>query len=150
MMAMPFLQTSASSIVIWGKMNLPPMVEMISSTSFPFAASRHRETASISCALPSTISRFGVVSGGKIAVSLDGTRQRAMHRCPAARVCLSAERPTPVLAPRKATVLEFVVIVLVVWLCFGDARLELLSKMLCMTLESRVAEASYCWIYKIC
>ena len=104
----------------------------------------------MSCALPWMISRFGVVEGGKMAVSLDGTRQRAMHRWPAARVCLSAERPTPVLAPRKATVLEFVVIVLVVWLCVGDARLELLCVLLCTRLESRVIEVSYCCIYKIC
>ena len=64
-----------------------------------------------------------------MAVSLDGVRQRAMHRWPAARVCLSAERPTPVLAPRNATVLELVVIVLVFWLCFGDVRVEMLYKM---------------------
>ena len=61
-----------------------------------------------------TISRFGVVSGETMAVSLDGLRQRAMDRWPAARVCLSVERPTPVLAPRNAMVLEFVVILLVV------------------------------------
>ncbi len=48
-------------------------------------------------------------------VSLEGTRQRAMQWWPAARVCLSAERPTPVLAPKNATVfvLELLVIVLV-------------------------------------
>ena len=32
-----------------------------------------------------------------------------MQRWPAARECLRAERPTPVLAPRKVTVLEWVV-----------------------------------------
>ena len=46
-------------------------------------------------------------------VSLDGTRQRAMHWWPAAMVCLSAARPTPVLAPRNATVLWLVAITVV-------------------------------------
>lgn len=83
-------------------------------------------------------------------VSLDGVRQRAMHRWPAARVCLSAERPTPVLAPRNATVLESVLIMLVVWLCFGDARVELLYEMLCTRLESKMAESRYCCRIKLC
>ena len=110
--AMPFRQTSGSSIVM-DAVNLAPMVEMISSTSFPSEANRILETAAVSCALPSMIWRLGVVSGGRMAVSLEGVRQRAIHWWPAARVCLSAERPTPVLAPRKATVLVFVVIVVV-------------------------------------
>lgn len=109
---MPFRQTSGSSIVMVA-VTLAPMVKMISSTSFAFEAKRVLETAAVSCALPSMIWRFGVVSGGRMAVSLEGLRQRAMHWWPAARVCLSAERPTPVLAPRKAMVLVFVVIVVV-------------------------------------
>ena len=52
MLVMPFLQTSGSSIVIFKPTNLAPIVEMISSTSFPFSASRQLETAAISCALP--------------------------------------------------------------------------------------------------
>ena len=61
-----------------------------------------------------------------------------MHWWPAARVCLSAERPTPVLAPRKATVFVFVDIVVVVWLGFGDVRVGLLCRMLCTRLESKI------------
>lgn len=72
-----------------------------------------------------------------MAVSLDGTRQRAMHWWPAARVCLSAERPTPVLAPRNATVLLRVAIVVVVWWCIDNAGMGLLCKMLCTRLEVR-------------
>ena len=49
-----------------------------------------------------------------MAVSFEGTRQRAMQRWPAARVCLRAERPTPVLAPKKAMVLMLVVAVVMV------------------------------------
>ncbi len=45
---------------------------------------------------------------GKMDVSFEGERQSAMHWLPAARLCLSAERPTPALAPRKATVLVII------------------------------------------
>ena len=124
---MPLRHTSGSSIFMVA-VTLGPMVETMASTSFPFEANRHLDTAEVSCAFPSMIRRLGVVSGGRMAVSLEGMRQRAMHWWPAARVCLSAERPTPVLAPRKATVLVFVVIVVGAWLCFGDVRVELLCE----------------------
>ena len=48
-----------------------------------------------------------------MAVSLDGSRQSAIHWWPAARVCLSAARPTPALAPKKATVLVLGLIIFV-------------------------------------
>lgn len=60
------------------------------------------------------ILRLGVDPAGKMASSFDGVRQSAVHWRPAARLCLRAERPTPVLAPKKATVLVLEAIV------FGD------------------------------
>lgn len=57
------------------------------------------------------IFRLGVEPAGKMASSFDGVRQSAVHWRPAARLFLRAARPTPVLAPKKATVLVLEVIV---------------------------------------
>lgn len=115
--AIPLRQTSASSMVRRDQTKAPPIVVMMASTRVPSGFCRHWETEARSCALPRIILRLGVVLGGRVEVSLEGVRQRAMQLWPAARVCLRAERPMPVLAPRKATVLA------IGWgtrWCFGD------------------------------
>lgn len=111
---MPVRQTFGSSIVSFEAMKAPPMVETMKSTSLPGLAWMHFETSAISLALPGIILRLGVVDAGKIFSSLEGVRQSAMHWWPAASVCLSVERPTPVLAPKKATVLMVEVEVLMI------------------------------------
>lgn len=58
------------------------------------------------------IFRLGMEAAGKIASSFDGVRQSAVHWRPAARLLLRAARPTPPLAPKKATVLVLEVMVL--------------------------------------
>lgn len=71
---------------------------------------RHCATASTSWAFPCTTFRFGCCAAGNRSVSLLGVRQSAMHVCPAAIARVSAARPTPPEAPRKAMVFLVLVV----------------------------------------
>lgn len=104
--AAPALHTSGSSIVNFIALVIfAPTVKTTVSTRLSDEVRRHLDMAARSRMSPSMTFRFGVVDGGKIEVSFDGTRHRAVQLWPAARVCFRAERPTPVLAPKNATVL---------------------------------------------
>lgn len=83
---------------------LPMVVTMMSTMSWSSFLSSW-ETVSMSWALPLIKRRFVLDSGGTMAASVEGSRQRATHWWPAARVSFRQARPTPALAPIKATVI---------------------------------------------